>query len=287
MLKHEAHASGRLGQAAMEPQEPVLQRVRELLQEPPGGECDQLVELLGRRVRALREGEMRRASIRVFFDQTDDAGLVAALERIWEGCLLGRPAERELLQELALDGCLLRELAYDRITDLYEVAARAGLTEVLRMFLGEMHRGNPSQDETELENEHLALPAGVRRAAARGRDRFVLDRILHDRNPRVIRALLENPRIVEQDVVRVAAMRPTRPEVLRVIADHPRWSGRYVVRKALVSNPYTPTPVAVRLASTLLVQDLHEILEAVPLPAMVREAIEDVLARRRPPPPAR
>lgn len=272
MLKHEAHASGRLGQAAMEPQEPVLQRVRELLQEPPGGECDRLVELLGRRVQALREGEMRRASIRVFFDQTDDAGLVAALERIWEGCLLGRPAERELLQELALDGCLLRELAYDRITDLYEVATAAGLPEVARMFLGDRHRANPGADEAVVENEHLALPAGVRSAAARSRDRFVLDRVLHDRDPRVIRIFLGNPRAVEQDVVRIAAMRPTRPEILEAIARHPRWARRYTVRLALACNPDTPLPIGIQLVPTLLLQDLRQLISAIP----VRPELKDV-----------
>lgn len=250
---------------------------------------DALVRRLGLRLRAVRDLRMRRAVLRDFIRETDDAALLGLLARLLDGAREGRDLHREVLGEMALDGDLLAFLPYDRITDLYEVARRLDLGLVARFFLGDRHRHNPTAQEAQHENEHLDRPRGVRRTVARGRDRFLLDRILHDRDPGVIRMLLDNPRLVERDVVRVSAMRPTRPEILRSVADHPRWSARYAVRMALVCNPYTPIPIAVRLAGTLLIQDLRDIAASAALPEPVLDAVRSVLegrARPRDPPGA-
>ncbi len=223
---------------------------------------------------------MRREVLRTCLQESDDAAVVALLERIYKGTVSGRNMHRELMQELALDASLLHELGYDRITDLYEVAHWAGLPNVTRMFLGERHRGNVTAAEAMDDNEHLELSAGERRTLARGKDRFSLDRIVHDRDPRVIATFLDNPRAVEADVVKVAAMRPTKPEILRVIARHRRWATRYRVRLALICNPYTPLPIAIQLIPTMLLQDLRELVSAIPVQPELRQAARAALAAR-------
>lgn len=105
-----------------------------------------------------------------------------------------------------------------------------------------------------------------------------LDRLLHDRDPRVIGALLNHPRLVEADVVRVAAMRPTNTAILEKIATHPRWGQQYRVRKALAFNPNTPPALARQVLPTLLAQDLKELAGSIPLP---RELQEEMLALTR------
>jgi len=265
----------------MEPLAPVLERLRLLLAQGPGGEADDLVRLLGARLRAVSDLRMRRAVLRAFVQDTDDAALLAVLARMLEGSREGRDVHRVVLCEVALDGRLLTDLPYDRITDLYEIARQVGLPTVAGLFLGERHRANPTAAEAQHENEHLDRPSGVRRSLARGRDRFLLDRVVHDRDPGVIRTLLDNPRLVERDVVRVAAMRPTRPEILRAVADHPRWSARYGVRMALVCNPYTPVPIAVRLTSTLLLQDLRDLAASAGLPGPVLDAVRAAVEGRK------
>lgn len=264
----------------MEPQEPVLVRVRALLAEEGDGELDRLITMIGRRVRAVMDRRMRREVLRACLEESDDAAVVALLERIYQGTVTGRNTHRELLQELALDGSLLRELGYDRITDLYEVAHWAGLPAVTRMFLGERHRGNVTAAEAIDDNEFLELSAGERRSLARGRDRFSLDRIVHDRDPRVIATFLDNPRAVEADVVKVAAMRPTRPEILRLIAQHRRWATRYRVRLALICNPYTPLPIATQLVPTMLLQDLRELISGIPVADELRDVARAALEHR-------
>ena len=123
----------------------------------------------------------------------------------------------------------------------------------------------------------------MRRSAARSKDRLLLDRLLHDRNPAVIQNLLDNRRLVERDVVRIAAMRPTNPDVLSALARHARWSANYRVRKALACNPYTPRPLAIRLLPSLLVQDLRLALQSVDLDPAVEEEVRRLLDSRAPP----
>ncbi len=57
----------------------------------------------------------------------------------------------------------------------------------------------------------------------------------------VRRRILEEPGMVERDVVEMAARRPTRAGLLLAIAARDRWLVRRKVRDALVRNPYTPS----------------------------------------------
>jgi hypothetical protein len=167
---------------------------------------------------------------------------------------------------------LVRERAYGIATELDRA-------EIAAMFLTSGENPNPTASEAMTGNEYASESVGERCAAARRRDRDKLDRLLHDRDHRVIQILLDNPLIREPDVVKVAAMRPTRPEVLEVIARHRRWASRYKVRKAIACNPHTPAPIARRLIPTLLRQDLHAVATAGSIPDEVRAQAAALLRR--------
>ncbi len=246
----------------------------------------QLVEL-ERHVGALPEREMRRTLLTGRVAQMADSELVALLTLLVGRVSEGAPGARVLLIELALDDSVLSTLSYGRKAAAYALARRVGAEGVARMFLSPRPRENLTADEAIDDNEHLSLPLGMRRSAARTRDRMLLDRLVHDRDPRVIALLLDNPRVVERDVVRIAAMRPTQPDVLAVVARHRRWSGNYRVRKALACNPYTPRPVAIRLLPSLMVQDLRLALQSASLDPLVEEEMRRLLGlRARAPGPA-
>ena len=101
------------------------------------------------------------------------------------------------------------------------------------------------------------LPLGVRRTLARRNDIGLIERLLGDPDPAVVANLLNNPRITELEVVRMAARSPVREEVLAAIARHPRWGSRYRVRVTLAHNPGTPTGIVLGLLHLLLDQDLQ------------------------------
>ncbi len=217
-----------------------------------------LVQSLGeleRHLEAVRERPMRRTVVCDALLSLQGPALVAFLALLLERSAAGNGRARAVLQELALEPHVFAEMPYDRVTEAYRLARQSDLDAVAEMFLSARAQSNPTVDEAFTGNDHLDLPLGIRRSAARTQDRFLLDRLVHDHDHRVIALLLDNPRVVERDVVRIAAMRPQRPEVLEVIARHRRWSSRYPVRKALACNPYTPQPIARRLVPTLLKQD--------------------------------
>ncbi len=126
--------------------------------------------------------------------------------------------------------------------------------------------GNPRlvATEDELVGPPLKLDRevtlGERRAWARRPDRNLLDRLLHDPDPVVIRNVLQNPRTVESDVLRVASKRPANAAVLAEVFHHPRWGGRPEVQLALVLNPYTPVLMAAGLVALLDAARLRDIV---------------------------
>lgn len=248
----------------------VLARIAELQAEPE--EADRVLAHGIRRFAAVADRVLRRTVLREYVAELDDAALIAVLERIDQRCVTGDTACRWLDAELAVTPSALHDLPYLRRVELYEAAKAAGLPAVSRRFL-EGARAKVADDPE--DNPHLEMSAGERTARARSRDRLVLDRLLHDRDPRVITALLDNPRVVELDVVRIAAMRPTAPEVLEVVAHHARWSQSYRVRKALAFNPCTPIAVARRLLTTLLRQDLAALIDSGVLSAELRAEVRE------------
>lgn len=267
--------------------QPAHTSLSDLLPPEVSERLERSLDALERSTLALPERDMRRAVIGHHFLALSDSDLVGSLVMLIGRVSEGKPAARVVLVELALDEALLSDLPYPRKASAYALARGIGALGVARMFLSARPRDNLTADEAGPENEHVSTPLGVRRSAARSRDRLLLDRLLHDRNPAVIRNLLDNPRLVEQDAVRIAAMRPTNPEVLSALARHARWSANYRVRKALACNPYTPRPLAIRLLPSLLVQDLRLALQSIDLDQAVEAEVRRLLALRAPPPRAR
>jgi hypothetical protein len=131
------------------------------------------------------------------------------------------------------------------------------------------------------------LTLGERRALARRPSRAAFDKLLRDPHPMVVENLLANPRLTEDDVVRMVARRPAYPSVLAEVARHPVWSQRARVRMALVQNPGTPVELAVPLVRLLIRPELNQLIAAPDLPAVVRAAAAELLERRPPVPERR
>jgi hypothetical protein len=228
----------------------------------------------------IRQRPFRRTLVRDAIRDLHPEPLVATLAIVMDRARQGHQKARAVVEELALEPTVFEEMPYTRVRAAYALAQAHGCDDVGRLFISAAQNNNPTVDEAFIGNEHMDAPVGIRRAAARQRDRFALDRLLHDRDWRVIENLLENPRLTEPDVVKIAAMRPTRPEILRVVAAHGRWSSCYAVRKALTLNPSTPAPIARRLLGTLMRQHLRLVIDSGRLDTDLREQAAGLLAQR-------
>lgn len=236
-------------------------------------------------VPSLRDAEMRIRWLRLELEQSGLDQAAAAMEQIAAGA---EQADERAREVLAAAAPTLADPTWTlRLDALRGEATRRGHLALARL-LRQRVPAPPGPAETP-DGPPLATTAagrpltlGERKAYARRPDRFMLDRLLRDRDPTVIRNVLGNPRITEDDVVRLAARRPNVAVVLEEVARHAKWSASLRVRRALVLNPHTPAAVAVPILSLLLRHELVEVTEATSLPALIRAAAIELLERRPP-----
>lgn len=166
--------------------------------------------------------------------------------------------------------------------------------EVMRVLHHEGPRAEeedpPDARDTAEDEEHKVpqyvpgrtLTLGERKALARKPDRRMIDRVARDPSPAVIELLLNNPKLTEDDVVRLCARRPGLPDVLSLVFANPRWSARPRVRRSLALNPRTPEPIVAAVVPLMSPDDLHTVAMDERVPPAVRRRCLEILARLPP-----
>ncbi len=86
--------------------------------------------------------------------------------------------------------------------------------------------------------------------------------LVRDPARQIRRFVLLNPRITDGEVISVARNRSADEELLRLIAGKRDWVRNYQVKLALVTNPKTPLPLALRQLQTLSERDLRQIAKS-------------------------
>ena len=225
--------------------------------------------MLARRLAALPAAGMRQATLRATLDALDDVAAARLCAELVRRGPDGAPFDVALLALTALLDA--GAFGYERHASLYAAARTLEDAQLSRLLLSSQPppAGSPKAAEL-LGGRELTL--GERKSLARGRRREVLDRLLRDPDESVLTILLGNPRITEEDVVRLAARRPTTANAQRTILRSERFIARYAVKRALVLNPYTPTDLAARLVVLLTRPDQ----QAVANDAMLSDAVREV-----------
>lgn len=244
-------------------------------------------ESLVRRMKAIRESAMRRASMAEYLIRTDSDRAVRSVATLIERAP-GADAYTVALD--AVSWALSDEelIDYDTRSRLYTAAVELELTEVSRMLFTAPPAGfleiavleEEAKAERPIRPRGRPLTLGERKSLARGHRREALEPLIRDPHPDVIEILLGNPNIVEQDVLIVASRRPSIPASLARVFGNARWITRYRVRRALVLNPYTPIPISVRLMTTLRDTDLRHVASDGKLHIVLQRHAKDILHRR-------
>jgi hypothetical protein len=227
---------------------------------------------------ALPALAMRRAVLAERLERLALPERVTLLGAIIRRAPSGAPYDTALL---ALGALLDDEaaLGYEARAALYAGAVAAGDVPLARLFLSPEPppAGEPARVPVLKDRPDLTL--GERKSLARGPvPRHRLDRLLWDLDPQVLRILLGNPRLTEEDAVRIAARRPNSPAALREVFRSERFVLRYAVRRALAFNPYTPSDLAARLVPLLQRNDLLSVAEDHSLGEAARGMARDLLA---------
>ncbi len=243
------------------------------------------------RLHTLPEAEMRAAVLSERLCALPVEGAVkvmfAMVELIRPGELSSTLAMHALTEVLGEQG----PVDYERRSDWYRQARQQGHEALAKMLLPRGAKLAPPKVHAASDPVAVYLkrpvPLGERRFLARGKDKNLLERLLLDPHPLVVRNLLANPNLTEEWVLRLATRRPTAPDILFEVTKNRRWFGRYKVRLAIARNPYTPTDLAIRCVLELQVPDLRDMACDGTLHEEVQRAAKEELDRRRPARPPR
>ncbi len=118
----------------------------------------------------------------------------------------------------------------------------------------------------------------ARRATLGTRDERTI--LIRDANRLVQRAVLASPRLTEQDVEQIAAMRNVDDQVLREIGGSRRWRRSLNIIRNLANNPRTPTEIALQLCRHLFPNDLRRLAVNHNVQETVRRGAARLLAQK-------
>ncbi|HEX7476312.1 MAG TPA: hypothetical protein VF331_00755 [Polyangiales bacterium] len=242
--------------------------------------AEEQTDLLAKRIAAILDPGVRAAYVRHTLLGLAAADVADVLIVTRAHAEAHSPRHESLLTALSLaladEACAaLRQT----VAALLEVRDQRSLARSLRRDAAE---GEDDAQRVPDFGMGRTVTLGERKSLARRRDRELISRVIRDPHPDVIRILLLNPRLTENDVLRLCARRPVASDALREVFRCQRWIVRYAIRLALILNPYTPLDVALQLTPLLHDQDLRRVLEAADLPrelhaACRRRAEEGVL----------
>lgn len=212
----------------------------------------------------------------------------------WEppeaGQLLNELCEQsERLDPAAREAQLALALALVSLGDCETLEALRKFAHVARLFsLERMLRRAPAPlalvQEAPVPDYGAGreLTVGERRSLARRPNRQSFEKLLNDPHPLVIRQLLQNPKLTENDVIRLVARRPLRAGVLQELSQAANWLCRQRVRMSILLNPSSPSSVAIPLLAACTRSELREIIESTGAPIVLRATALELLERRPP-----
>jgi len=243
------------------------------------------------RLKAIRDARMRVLALIEALGEGPPTVWVQALSAIVARAHLTSDVDALLALECITHATADPALGYETRQALYVAAIEQGTPAIARLFLTTSPVVVlPPQLKKQLGPERPLRPAGrpltlgERKSLARTHSREQIGLMLRDPHPAVVAILLDNPHVTEADIVKIAATRPAVPASLAKVAAHARWSVRHAVKRALVLNPSTPLADAIRITTTLRVNELAELAADPSLPETLRTHASEVRAAslRRP-----
>jgi len=124
--------------------------------------------------------------------------------------------------------------------------------------------GDLSAEDDEVSGERVAMINRILRMGMKDRvklatkgDREARNILVRDPNRIVAQAVVQNARITEQEIEKIASMRSVPEDVLRQIAINRNWARNYVIVHNLARNPRTPIANVISILTRLQLRDLQ------------------------------
>ncbi len=148
-------------------------------------------------------------------------------------------------------------LSLEYIEEIYEETEEQRIANFNKVF-GEM-----KLEEDEVSGERVSFIKKVLTMNMKDRvkyamkgDREVRNILIRDSNRVVCQAVVQNPRITEQEIEKISSMRSVPEEVLRQIAINRNWARSYSIIHNLARNARTPISNVMSILTRLQTRDL-------------------------------
>lgn len=152
-------------------------------------------------------------------------------------------------------------LSLEYIEEFYEETEEQRQA-IINKIIGEMKADEElTADRISMITRILRMTMKDRVKLAQKGDREARNILIRDPNRVVAQAVIQNPRITEQEVEKIAAMRTVPEDVLRQIAIGRKWARNYSIIHNLARNPRTPMANVINILSRLQLRDLDAIVK--------------------------
>ena len=153
-------------------------------------------------------------------------------------------------------------LGLEYIEEIYEETEEQRKA-IFSKILGELQTEEEGIPGERVSMLNRILKMGVKDRVKLGMkgDREARNILIRDPNRLVSSAVVNNPRISEQEVETIASMRSISEDILRQIASNRQWARSYNVMHSLAKNPRTPIANAITIMSRLQLRDLAALMK--------------------------
>jgi hypothetical protein len=172
-------------------------------------------------------------------------------------------------------------LGFEFIEEIYEETEEQRRALAEKIISESSLDGEIAPDRIQLIKRVMMMGIKDRVKLAIKGDREARTILIRDPNKVVAQAVLANPRITEQEVEKISAMRTVPDEVLRSIGTNRTWARNYPILHNLVRNPRCPLPTAMTILTRIQAKDLQGIANNRNVSEAVRKQAFRLLATRR------
>jgi hypothetical protein len=111
-------------------------------------------------------------------------------------------------------------------------------------------------------------------------DREARNLLIKNPNRIIVQAVLNSPKITDDEIISFAGNKNLSKEVPFIISNKKEYTKNYMVKSALVNNPKTPLPTAIRFLIHLLPKDLRSVSKSKDVPTVLAKKALKMLANR-------
>ncbi len=134
--------------------------------------------------------------------------------------------------------------------------------------------------EANISERLPAIPLGIKITLAKRASSNVLMQMIAEGHKEVVATCLDSPHMTEGNIYKIISMGKISPQVIRQIAIHKKWSCRYMIRWALITNQNAPLSCVVNFLKDMKTVDLKELYAAPEVPSGTKPYIFRELLER-------